>query len=166
VITPSYSRSTRLCAVGDLDVRLQSLLDGYAEQHLLGELRESARICCETRSVPLQQPRRGLFRRSSSPMAMAVPVESLAAAVVTDAFVVIVLVRVDGQSVRLGSRLADTVLETLNPDLYGDETSVSLQARWLGHDEAGSYLLPLDSGPDGQAFLARLRDLTAAARRA
>ncbi|MGN9844353.1 hypothetical protein ACTMTI_40135 [Nonomuraea sp. H19] len=161
MITPSYSRSTRLCAVDDLDVRLQVLLDGYAEQHLLEDLRESARICCETHSVPLQQSRRGLFRgRALAPMA----VENRAAAVVTDTFVVIVLVRVDGESVRLGGRLADAVLEVPNPQVFGGETGVFVHARWLGHSEASSYLLPLDSGSDGQAFLARLRDLSAAAR--
>lgn len=158
---PSYSRSTRLCAVDDLDVRLQALLDGYAEQHLLGNLRESARICCETYSVPLQQSRRGLFRRlASAPMA----VENRAAAVVTDTFVVIALVRMKGESVRLGARLADAVLEGVNPRVYGGETGVFVHARWLGHGEASSYLVPLDSGSDGQAFLARLRDLTVAAR--
>ncbi|SDM38132.1 hypothetical protein SAMN05421869_14243 [Nonomuraea jiangxiensis] len=91
-------------------------------------------------------------------------VENLAAAVVTDTYVVIALVRVDGESVRLGGRLADTVLETPNPQLYGGDTGVFVHARWLGHEEASSYLLPLDSGPDGQAFLTRFRDLAAAAR--
>ncbi|MEU7863757.1 hypothetical protein [Nonomuraea sp. NPDC049141] len=157
MITPSYSRSTRLCAVDDLDVRLRVLLDGYAEQHHLGDLRESARICCETHSVPLQQSRRGLFRRlAPAPKT----VENRAAAVVTDTFVVIALVRMDGESVRLGARLADAVLDGPKPQVAG----MFVHARWLGHGEASSYLLPLDSGSDGQAFLARLRGLTAAAR--
>ncbi|MEU4831346.1 hypothetical protein [Streptosporangium sp. NPDC023615] len=161
MITPTYDRTTRLCAVDDLDVRLQVLLDGYAGQHLLGDLRESARMCCETHSVPIPRPGRGLFRRPGpAPMA----VENRAAAVVTDTFVVIVLVRVDGESVRLGGRLADAVIEVPDPRVFGGEAGVFVHARWLGHGEASSYLLPLDSGPDGQAFLARLRDLTTAAR--
>lgn len=91
-------------------------------------------------------------------------VENRAAAVVTDTFVVIVLVRMDGESVRLGAPLADAVLEGLNPQVHRGETGVFVHARWLGHGQASSYLLPLDSGSDGQAFLARLRGLTVAAR--
>ncbi|MEV0198818.1 hypothetical protein [Nonomuraea sp. NPDC050691] len=159
--TPTYRRSTRLCAIDDLDVRLQALLDGYAERHLLPDLRQSARVCCETHSVPIQQPRRGLLRpRALAPMA----VEHLAASVVTDSLVVIVLVRVDGESVRLGGPLADADLVVPDPRVFGGETGVFVQARWLGHSEASSYLLPLDSGPDGQAFLGRLREMIAAAR--
>jgi hypothetical protein len=161
VSAPTYRRSTRLCAIDDLDVRLQVLLDGYAEQHLLPDMRQSARVCCETHSVPVQQPRRGLFgRRTLAPTA----VESLAAAVVTDSVVVIVLVRVDGESVGLGGRLADADLTVPNPQVFGGETGVFVQARWLGHSEASSYLLPLDSGPNGQAFLGRLREMIAGAR--
>jgi hypothetical protein len=162
VVTPAYRRSTRLCELDDLDVRLQALIDGYAEHHLLGDLRDGARIVCETRSVPLQAPpkRRLFFGRSLLPDL----VEHLTAAVVTDGFVVIAVVRVDGESRRLGGRLADATLEMPNPSLYGEEAGVFVHARWLGGGEASSYLLPLDSGPAGRTFLDRLRQLTAAAR--
>ncbi|MFI6509177.1 hypothetical protein ACIBCT_16345 [Streptosporangium sp. NPDC050855] len=59
MITPTCTGSTRPCAIDDLGLRLQVLLDGHAGRHLLGDLRESARICCETHSVPLPRPGRG-----------------------------------------------------------------------------------------------------------
>ncbi|NRQ39366.1 hypothetical protein HII36_47220 [Nonomuraea sp. NN258] len=161
MIAPAYRRTTRLCPIDDLDVPLQVLIDGFAERHLLGDLRASARICAETHSVPLPRPGRGpLGGPGFAPMA----VENRAAAVVTDTFVVIALVRVDGESVRLAGQLADATLRTPDPGLYGPEPGVFVHAGWLGHGEASSYLLPLDEGPDGRVFLSRLRDLIAAAR--
>ncbi|NRQ32379.1 hypothetical protein HII36_11085 [Nonomuraea sp. NN258] len=164
-----YTRATRLCPVRGLDDRLRTAVTAYAGQQLLGDLEETAEMCCETRSVPIMPPhgwRRGLLRGLFSSFRL-VGLEIgpfTSAAVVTPSVIVIATVTDRGTEVRLGARLADVSLRVVDPALYGQATGVDVQARWFGSSDASTYLLPLDAGPDGQAFLARLRDLTAAAR--
>ncbi|MEV4372133.1 hypothetical protein AB0J71_34030 [Nonomuraea sp. NPDC049637] len=164
-----HTRATRLCPVSDLDDRLRAAVTEYAGQQLLGDLAETADICCETRSVPVPPPgrgRRGLLNGLFGAF-RAAGLESgpfTTAAVVTPGVIVIATVTDGGTQVRLGARLADVSLHVADPALYGRATGVDVQARWFGSSDASSYLLPLDTGPAGQAFLARLRELTAAAR--
>ncbi|MFG6194351.1 hypothetical protein [Nonomuraea sp. JJY05] len=164
-----YTRATRLCPVSGLDDRLRTAVTEYAGQQLLGDLEETAEICCETRSVPVLPPgglRRGLLNGLFSTFRV-VGLEIgpfTTAAVVTPGVIVIATVTDRGTEVRLGARLADVSLRVADPALYGQATGVDVQARWFGSSEASSYLLPLDTGANGQSFLARLRELTAATR--
>ncbi|MFI7416335.1 hypothetical protein [Nonomuraea sp. NPDC049684] len=165
-----HTRATRLCPVDDLDDRLRAAVTDYAAQQLLGDLAETADVCCETRSVPVPQPgrgRRGLLNGLFGAASRAAGLEIgpfTTAAVVTPGVIVIATVTDRGTQVRLGARLADVSLHVAGPVPDGRAAGVDVQARWFGSSEASSYLLPLDTGPAGQAFLARLRELTAAAR--
>ncbi|MCK2213394.1 hypothetical protein MF672_006240 [Actinomadura sp. ATCC 31491] len=164
-----YTRATRLCPVRGLDDRLRAAVTEYAAQQLLGDLAETAEICCETRSVPVRPPggaRRGLLNGLSGAFrAAGLEIGPFTtAAVVTTGVIVIATVTDRGTQVRLGARLAEASLSVVDPARYGRATGVDVQARWFGSPEASSYLLPLDTGAAGQAFLARLRELTAAAR--
>ncbi|TKK87393.1 hypothetical protein FDA94_18005 [Herbidospora galbida] len=125
---------TTIVAFDDLDVRLRVLVDGYADQHLLGDLDDRVVMCCQTRSTPSG---------------------FLSAAVLTPALIVIVLVRPDGESVRLGARLAGA-------DLRAADGGVWVHAQWFGADPS-SYLLPLE---EGSVFLDVLRTRITAARHA
>lgn len=120
---------TTIIAFDDLDVRLRVLVDGYADQHLLGDLTDRVVMCCQTRGT------------------------NLSAAVLTPALIVIVLVRPDGESVRLGGRLAGA-------DLRAVDGGVWVHAQWFGADPS-SYLLPLQ---EGSVFLDALRTRIMAAR--
>ncbi|WP_062435114.1 hypothetical protein [Herbidospora daliensis] len=122
---------TTILAFDDLDVRLRVLVDGYADQHLLGDLGDRVVMCCQTRGA------------------------NLSAGVLTPALIVIVLVRPDGESVRLGARLAGV-------DLRAAEGGVWVHAPWFGADPS-SYLLPLEAG---SPFLDALRARVMAARHA
>ncbi|RVX42610.1 hypothetical protein EDD27_5246 [Nonomuraea polychroma] len=158
-----YSRSTRLCSMGELDPRLQALIRAYAERHLLGDLDGLATICCETRSTPIAAtvPRgfMSIFRMAGPEAG-----DFTTAAVLTGGVIVIATVTEKGTSAQLGARLADVSLELPNPAVFEGTTGVFVQARWFGATEASSYLLPLDAAASGQTFLARLRESVAAAR--
>lgn len=129
---------TTIRAFDDLDVRLRVLIDGYAEQHLLGDLTDRVVMCCQSRDNVTGH---------------------LSAGVLTPALIVIVMVRPDGASMRLGGRLA-------NADVRRAEGGIYVHTQWFGVNEASAYLLPLDEGSGGTYFLAALRTQIMAARHA
>ncbi|MET8508747.1 hypothetical protein ABZV60_29550 [Streptomyces sp. NPDC004787] len=150
----TYTRTTKVCTVDDLDERIRLTVASYSDTHLLGDVSSQAQICCETHSTPTEQKKSGLFRRNTGPT----PRRSLTGVIVTKRVIVLGTVTEDGYAVCLGSPLVGMHVERPSA-AYGNETSVFLHSRWIGSTEASSYLLPLGPEESSQNFLRTLQDL-------
>ncbi|MFJ4848698.1 MULTISPECIES: hypothetical protein [unclassified Streptomyces] len=155
----SHDRTSRTCAVEDLDSRLRTAIATVAETELLGDAAATAVACVETRSVPRR--RTGVFARllGGGPAQ-----ETLTAAVLLPGHLLVSVADLStGRTTALSGRLADMTVTEVDQRLAVD-SGVSVLTRWSNRPEAESMHVALGADPAGVAFKDMLRHAVRSAK--
>lgn len=150
---------TRLCRLTELDAQLLPLLEETTHRYSLGDLRATARVCCETGFLAQE----GFPRRRHMVAAEA----SVVACVLTDRMVILLVLDGDANGVAFVGRLEQTVISgPTRADSSGMEHGVWVNSPWLGESTASSYHFPLEDNAAAASFVEEFRGLLATARSA
>ncbi|MGI5372673.1 hypothetical protein ACQEV2_00015 [Streptomyces sp. CA-251387] len=154
-----YDRTSRACAIGDLDPRLRTMLLAAAETELLSDVEATAVGCVETRSVPRRRP--GVFARLLGGGALR---ETLTAAVLLPRHLLVAVTDMRaGTTTAHAGRLADMTVTEVDQRLAVD-SGVSVFTRWSNRAEAESMHIALGDDPAGVSFKDMLRQAVRAAK--
>jgi len=144
-----YLRTTRECAVEDLQPPLVTAIRGHVDRYELGDIEGSALICCETTST---KKRKGFFGGKTEII--------LTGVVVTPKWLIWASGKEDEVPGVLSARLQDIrVQDYEKTELYKmmQDTGLNVLGLRTGTNDLGSVFIGLGPEPAGQKFRAMLR---------